>query len=400
MYSRRPRRDHRARRRVRRGLPAGRSRRCEADLLRAELIAFPITLLLMVLVFGSVVAAGLPLLVGALAIVGTFLVLLVVAALTRGVDLRRSTSPPAMGLGLGDRLQPLHRVALPGGAPERARAERRGRPHGPDRREDGRVQRAHGGGLRSPRCSCSRSRSCGRSPTPASAWRCSPAIAAVVALPALLAVLGPRVDSLRLLRRDPKPVGEGVWHRVAMFVMRRPVPVAVRRSSRCSSLLGLPFLRIQFGLPDDRVLADQRRRAAQVQDDIRSRFASQRGRARSRWSRRHRRSSRADVIRSTRTPPRCRSAAASPASTPLTGSYVSGQQVAGPGPMTARVRSPRRDVAVGRPVGRAVLATPASAGPRRARHARRRSPCSSAATRPSSSTPRRRCSRGCRSPPA
>src|SRR5205823_12343801 len=52
-------------------------------------------------------------------------------------------------------------------------------------------------------------------------------VAAVVALPALLAVLGPRATSLRLLRRDPKPVGEGVWHRIATFVMRRPVPVAL-----------------------------------------------------------------------------------------------------------------------------------------------------------------------------
>src|SRR5262249_38292697 len=47
----------------------------EQDLVRAELIAFPITLVLLIVVFGSVVAAGLPLLVGVLAIVGTFLVL-------------------------------------------------------------------------------------------------------------------------------------------------------------------------------------------------------------------------------------------------------------------------------------------------------------------------------------
>ena len=40
--------------------------------MRAEMIALPITLLLLVLVFGSVVAALLPLAIGILAIVGTF----------------------------------------------------------------------------------------------------------------------------------------------------------------------------------------------------------------------------------------------------------------------------------------------------------------------------------------
>jgi RND superfamily putative drug exporter len=43
----------------------------EEDLRRAELVTLPLTLLLLVLVFGSLVAAGLPLLVGGLAILGT-----------------------------------------------------------------------------------------------------------------------------------------------------------------------------------------------------------------------------------------------------------------------------------------------------------------------------------------
>lgn len=47
----------------------------EADLLRAESIAFPVTLVLLLFVFGSLVAALLPLAVGALAVIGTFLVL-------------------------------------------------------------------------------------------------------------------------------------------------------------------------------------------------------------------------------------------------------------------------------------------------------------------------------------
>jgi RND superfamily putative drug exporter len=68
------------------------------------------------------------------------------------------------------------------------------------------------------------------------------AIGAVVVLPAMLAVLGHRVDALRLGRRPstPKPAGEGVWHRVATLVMRRPLSIATVVVAFLV-LLGLPF---------------------------------------------------------------------------------------------------------------------------------------------------------------
>src|SRR5680860_206117 len=71
----------------------------ENDLTKAELIALPITLILLVLVFGSVVAAGLPLGVGALAVVGTLLVLRVIASIT-DVSIFALNLTTAMGLGL------------------------------------------------------------------------------------------------------------------------------------------------------------------------------------------------------------------------------------------------------------------------------------------------------------
>src|SRR5204863_9466262 len=49
------------------------------------------------------------------------------------------------------------------------------------------------------------------------------AIGAVTVLPALLALLGPRVDKLVLWKRKPRTEVLGFWHRVATFVMRRPV---------------------------------------------------------------------------------------------------------------------------------------------------------------------------------
>ncbi len=74
---------------------------------------------------------------------------------------------------------------------------------------------------------------------------------ALTFLPALLAVLGPRVDAWRLpLRRlDAPPVGRGAWMRIATSVMAHPwlvlLPVAAGLL-----LLGAPFGRIRLGASD------------------------------------------------------------------------------------------------------------------------------------------------------
>src|SRR5205807_862169 len=52
------------------------------------------------------------------------------------------------------------------------------------------------------------------------------AVGAVVVLPAILVLLGPRIEALSVNRRPRPPVGEGFWHRAATTVMRRPVPIA------------------------------------------------------------------------------------------------------------------------------------------------------------------------------
>ncbi len=70
------------------------------SLLRAEAIALPITTLLLLLVFGSLVAALLPLLVGTIAIMGTFAELFVVGSVT-DVSVFSINMTTALGLGLG-----------------------------------------------------------------------------------------------------------------------------------------------------------------------------------------------------------------------------------------------------------------------------------------------------------
>jgi RND superfamily putative drug exporter len=96
------------------------------------------------------------------------------------------------------------------------------------------------------------------------------AITAVVVLPAMLATLGRRVDSLVLWHHTPKPEGTGFWHRLATIVMRRPVIVGVGVVALLL-VLGAPFLKVNFGLADDRVLPTSAS-SRQVQDQLRQHF--------------------------------------------------------------------------------------------------------------------------------
>jgi RND superfamily putative drug exporter len=87
----------------------------ESDLKRAELFAVPITMVLLVLVFGSVVAASLPLLIGAVRRPRHVRRTAPGAALHRRLDLQPQPDHRARARP-GDRLQPVRRQPLPRGA--------------------------------------------------------------------------------------------------------------------------------------------------------------------------------------------------------------------------------------------------------------------------------------------
>ena len=89
-------------------------------------------------------------------------------------------------------------------------------------------------------------------------------VGALTVLPALLAVLGPRVNALKVrlpkaLRRkraaevaaDASP--HGAWYRIATSVMRRPVAYVVAITIVLLAM-GLPFLGVKWGSPDHRAL--------------------------------------------------------------------------------------------------------------------------------------------------
>ena len=78
---------------------------------------------------------------------------------------------------------------------------------------------------------------------------------ALTALPALLVVLGDRVNALApsRLRHREVVTERGFFYRLSLFVMRRPVVVALVTAT-VLVLAGLPFLRIEFAGVDASVL--------------------------------------------------------------------------------------------------------------------------------------------------
>ena len=224
----------------------------EDDLLTAEMIAIPITLVLLVWVFGSIVAALLPLAVGIFSIITTFAILQLFAQFT-DVSIFALNATTALGLGLAIDyslfIVSRYREELAGG-------------HAPG---DAVVRTVRTAGrtilFSAVTVAIGLSamlvfpipfmRSFGYAGMGVAA---TAAFGAVVMLPAMLAALGHRVEKGRVFKRRPVVDGEGVWHRLAVFVMRRPLPIATAVIALLL-LLGAPFLGIRLGTPDDRVLA-------------------------------------------------------------------------------------------------------------------------------------------------
>lgn len=242
----------------------------EGDLVRAETIAVPLTLLLLLFVFGGVVAAGLPVLVGAVSVFGAFMVLWTVTQFT-DVSIFSINLVTALGLGLAIDYS-LFIVS-------RFREERaRGRSV-----DDAIVRTVETAGRTVAFSAITvaislsallifplyflRSFAYGGIGVVVVAM-----VISVVSLPALLAVLGPRVDSLKLFRRRDVRVGDGIWHRLATGVMRRPGAVAIAGVTFLLAL-GVPFLGVEWGVPDDRVLPESTE-VRQQSDILRNDFDS------------------------------------------------------------------------------------------------------------------------------
>ncbi len=242
----------------------------QKDLEKAELYSFLPTVILLLLVFGGVVAASLPLAIGGLQILGTFAVLRVVTSFTH-VSIFSLNLTTALGLGLAIDYslfilyryrEELHRGLSPNDAIVRT------------------VQTAGRTVLFTATTVAISLSALLVFPMyflksfayAGIAVAILDALGAVIVLPAILAVLGPRIDKGTLWRHRPVTNGQGFWHGLATTVMRRPV-VAGGAVIAVLLLLGSPFLHINFGLPDDRVLPPGAT-SRQVQDAIRTNFSS------------------------------------------------------------------------------------------------------------------------------
>jgi RND superfamily putative drug exporter len=100
-------------------------------------------------------------------------------------------------------------------------------------------------------------------------------LGAFTGLPALLAMLGPRVNRLKLRRGDLTPSDEGAWSRVARAVMGRPWPVLIGGVA-ILLLLAIPALRVVPGQVDDRALPRDNP-AAQASQLLREQFPGEEG---------------------------------------------------------------------------------------------------------------------------
>ncbi|SCK26473.1 MULTISPECIES: MMPL family transporter [Streptomyces] len=318
-------------------------KRSEEDLTKAELLSGPLVLIILLLVFGSVVAASTPLAVGILAVIGSFVILRLLDMVVQ-VSVFSVNITTALGLGLAIDYSLFIVTRY--------------------REELARGRTVHEAIAQSVRTA-------GRTvlfsaltvAVSLSAMLVFPmyhlrsfaysgiavvilaALGSVIILPALLAVLGHRIDALnvrRLFRRNAKAAAahtdrEGFWHKLAMAVMRRPLPFALTVTAILVAL-GLPFLRAEFGDSDDRVLpaSSPAHQGAQV---LREEFDNREG-------------SPLNVVlpdlsaqaQSTELAGYAEQLSTVPGITrvdALTGSYSEGRQVAPPGPASARFKADR-----------------------------------------------------------
>jgi uncharacterized membrane protein YdfJ with MMPL/SSD domain len=235
------------------------NKQVEEDLQKAEMLAFPLLFLLSLLFFRSLVASVLPLMIGGLAIVGTFLILRVASEFA-SVSIFALNLTTALGLGLAidyslfivSRYREEIAVSGPGAAAMRRVMATAGRTVFFSSLT---VAAALASLLVFPQ------RFLYSMGLGGSLVAIFAALISLTVLPAVLTLLGKRVNAgaPRFLQRraeaDARPTQDGFWYRLSRFVMRRPVPVA-SLSALLLIVLGLPFLGIKFNTVDPTVLPE------------------------------------------------------------------------------------------------------------------------------------------------
>ena len=240
----------------------------EDDLRRSELISLPLAAVALLLVFGSVIAAGVPVVVGGIAVLVALAAIVLIASVTpMSIFVLNLATLLGFGLGVDYALLMVSRC--------REELLRRGGGRMPDGGVDKAVVTE---AVAATVATAGRAvffsgvtvlvGLCGlllfdfmvlRSVGIAGAVVVGLAVAAALTLlPATLAVLGPRIDAAPLRFRrgaaaPAEPGQHGAWWRLAQWVMARPVPVFLVTLLFLVTL-GLPFLHVRFNAPDASIL--------------------------------------------------------------------------------------------------------------------------------------------------
>ncbi|HEY7266279.1 MAG TPA: MMPL family transporter [Solirubrobacterales bacterium] len=250
------------------------NKQVEKDLRMAEMLAFPFLFLLSLLFFRSAVAALLPLLIGGLAIVGTFLALRVANEI---VDVSVFALNLTTGLGLG--------LAIDYSLFVVSRYREEIAKHGPGAEAMRRTLNTAGKTVLFSSLTVAVALasllvfpqrflySMGLGGALVAVLAAS---IALTVLPAVLALLGNRVNAWapsflhRRAERDATVTEEGFWYRLSRFVMRRPIGIATV-TALVLLVLGIPFYSLKFTSVDAQVLPESAS-ARQVDDVMRAEF--------------------------------------------------------------------------------------------------------------------------------
>ena len=243
----------------------------ENDLKKAELIAVPLNIVMLLIVFGAAVAAGLPMIVALGSIAGSFFVLYILTQFT-DVSIFALNLITGLGLGLGIDYALLivnrFREELARTNDVTASITRTVATAGKTVFSSGiTVALVLASMLLFPQYFLKSFAYAGVSVV------LFAVLASVVALPAVLAMLGHKVDKGKIRRGDLQPKETGAWSWLAANVMKRPVVIALGTIAILVSLAS-PALNANFSQVDDRVLPANNP-AAIASDQLRIRFENQ-----------------------------------------------------------------------------------------------------------------------------
>mgnify|MGYP003704134501 CR=1 FL=1 len=225
--------------------------RIQKDLKLSEAVSIPLTFILLLLVFGAMVASAMPLVVAVSAILGAFLILFLISIFTDvSIFALNLTTGLGMGLGIDYALLMVNRF--------------REELHKGNSVNDSVITTVKTAGrtvffsgltvmvtlaslIFFPQMFL---KSFGYAGVAVVAMAI---IGALIPLPAILALLGNKIDKLVVHRAALTPKEEGRWAKLARFVMRRPIPV-VLISIAILSILAYPIKGTTFSQVDYRVM--------------------------------------------------------------------------------------------------------------------------------------------------